>query len=487
MSEADPMYGPPPGNPSGVARAGNVEVPLDVWNTSGLRAPPGMGADPMYAGKIGDATDGDTKARARLVYRDLPIVTVQNTWTVPQMRGALYAHLSGIFYSSALLCDSIMGDDRVCATLNSRAAGLFGRDVRFAPANDSAAAKECLDAWEAWWPRLAGSTALRETFDYNVMMGFAHDQICWDTTQPKLDFAPVLFPWHPVFTYYDWTLRAYIAVGQDAQIPIVPGNGKWMQFGGYRSWLRGCLRPVAEPWALRHFAFRDLARLGELHGNPIRKGYVPMVGDPIERQNFEARIANMGANTALIVPRGVDASDVSSGYDLELLEAKGQAWQAHGMQIDRCDMAIVLAILMQNLTTEVDGGSYGAAKVHMDVKSQGAHLDNQIQSATIGRDLARPFAYLNFGDANLAPRTWWDVTPMQVYVDNAKQMVQFGTALEVLRRGGIEFKDPEEVRRFAADRFGLTGLPDFKITQPVGTVGAAGKGAPGGEGPGGGK
>lgn len=468
MSERDPGYGPPPGRPSAPARAGG-DLPIRSiereW-LGGTNVPDGS-KDPAFEGKVVDATDADTKARAKLVYRDLPLVTIQHTWSIEQARGAIYSHLIGAFYASGMLCDSILGDDRVCATLNSRAAGVLGREARFKAADDSDAAEECLDAWQAWWPRLAGSTALRECFDYDVMMGFSHGQIAWDTTQPKLDYAPRVFPWHPIFTWYDWTLRCYQAIGQDAQIPIVPGNGKWLQFGGYRSWIRGCLRPVVEPWMLRHFGFRDMARFGEIHGNPTRIGYVPMVGDPIERQNYENKLANMGANTTLMVPRGVDPSNYD-GYDYKLVEAMSQAWQVHPSQIDRCDMAIVLAILMQNLTTQVDGGSYGAARVHMDVKSQGDDLDNQRIKSVVYRDLARPFAYLNYGDANLAPMTWFDVTPREAYESNAKQLVQFGTAVEVLRRGGVEFKDPAEVRRWAAERFGLTGLPDFKITAPVG-------------------
>lgn len=472
-SEADPGYGPPPGRPTGPARASG-DLPIRSiareWGLDGTDVTNGA-KDPALAGKVVDATDATTRARAKLVYRDNPLVALQNTWSIEQARGAIYAHLIGTFYASGMLCDSIMGDDRVCATLNSRRAGVFGREVRFKAADDSAAAKECLDAWQAWWPRLSGSAALSECFDYNVMMGFSHGQIAWDTTQPKLDFAPKVFPWHPVYEYYDWTLRSYMAIGQDAVIPIVPGNAKWIQFGGYRSWIRGCLRPVVEPWMLRHFGFRDMARFGEVHGNPTRKGYVPMVGDPVERQKFENALAGLGANTTLMIPRGIDPQNLD-GYDYDLTEATSQAWQVHPAQIDRCDMAIVLAILMQNLTTQVDGGSYGAAKVHMDVKSQGDDLDNQVIKSVVYRDLARPFAYLNFGDANLAPQTWFDVTPIERYESNAKQLVQFGAAISSLSQGGVQFKDPAEVRRWASERFGLTGLPDFTITAP------AGKGAP---------
>ena len=435
--------------------------------------------DPAFRGKVVDATDDNTKARSKLVYRDIPLVTIQNTWSIEQARGALYSHVYGMFYASGMLCDSILGDDRVMSTLNSRASAVFGREARFKPADDSSAAKECLQAWQEWWPRFSGTAAIREMHDYGVMMGFSHGQLCWDTSQPNLDFAPHLFPWHPVFSFYDWTWRCYQAIGQDAQIPIIPGNGKWVEHaphGSYRGWIRGAIRPITEPWMLRHFGFRDMARFGEVHGSPTRVGYVPMQGDPVERQNFEASLSKMGANTAMIVARGVDASDLS-GYDYKLVEAQSTAWEVHPSQIDRCDMAIVLALLMINLETQVDGGSAWGAKSKMDVRSEGAQLDNQSWKRTIYTDIARPFAYLNFGDADLAPTTWFDVTGRDEYKDNAQQFVQAMTGLEVGRRGGIQFKDPAQVRRFFTERFGLAGLPDFDIVEPVagGGGGAGGK------------
>ena len=464
----DAGYGPPPGNPSGPARGNGT--PMDALSRkymSGLDTPTTQ--DPAFVNKVVDATDENTRARAKLIYRDIPLVTIQNTWSIEQARGAIYSHLVGVFYASGLLCDSILGDDRVSSTLNSRASAIFGREVRFKAADDSDAAKECLTAWQTWWPRLSGTAAVREMNDYGIMMGFSHGQLCWDTQQPGLDFAPSLHPWHPVFTWYDWFLRCFQAIGQDAQIPIIPGNGKWVEyapFGSYRGWIRGALRAVVEPWMLRHFGFRDMARFGEVHGNPTRVGYVPMVGDPVERQNFENSLARMGANTAMIIPRGVDQND-GLGYDYKLIEAEGNGWQVHPAQIDRCDMAIVLALLMVSLETQVDGGGNWGAKSKMDVRSEGAQLDNQTWKNTIYRDIARPFAFLNFGNADLAPMTWWDVKGRDEYTNAAKQFVQFGTGLEVMRRGGIKFTDPAQVRQFAREAFGLDGLPDFTIVDPV--------------------
>src|SRR6516162_4646915 len=128
MPEADPGYGPPPGNPYGTARDGGVPFDVERKWMSGLDA---ASNDPAFTSKVVDATDANTRARAKLVYRDLPLVTIQNTWSIPEARNALYSHLIGVFYSSGRLCDSILGDDRVTSTLNSRASAVFGRESRF--------------------------------------------------------------------------------------------------------------------------------------------------------------------------------------------------------------------------------------------------------------------------------------------------------------------------------------------------------------------
>lgn len=483
MPEVDPGYGPPPGNPTGPARGGGVPFD-DLARANKFARDFG---DPRLNSLLVKAEDSVSAARVKLVYRDIPLVTIQNTWSVDQARGALYAHLIGIFESSGQLCDSMLGDDRVTACLTSKATALFGRDVRSKPAESSKvkgskAAKEVHDAWMDYWPTLAGDGARRELNDYATMMGFAHAQLMWSTTHKDLDFAPTLHPFHARFEYFDWYLRRYMAITEDGTFPIVPGDGKWFEiafYTSYRAWIHGAIRPCVEPWMLRHFGFRDMARFGEVHGNPTRKGYVPAVGDPVERAAFETSLARLGADTALIVPRGVDGQD-GTGYDYELVEAQSKAWEVHPAQIDRCDMAIVLAILMQNLTTEVRGGSYAAADAHMDVRQGGTQFENLAWKNAIYNQLARPFALLNFGDAELAPWTWHNVVGPDEYKANAEQWNKVGTGLNQFAQAGMRFTDEEKVRDWVEDCFGLKDFPAFTMTEPkvAGDGGMPGQGAP---------
>jgi len=106
-------------------------------------------SDPAHAVVTDDQNlNGDTRARVQVVLRDIPLIAIQNNWQLPDVAGALASHMVGFFESSAQMADSILGDDRVQATLGSRIGGLFGSEIRFKAANDSAAAKEVLEAWQ---------------------------------------------------------------------------------------------------------------------------------------------------------------------------------------------------------------------------------------------------------------------------------------------------------------------------------------------------
>src|SRR5260221_2715426 len=449
-------------------------------NGAGVYGMPGMTVEQLKA--LGGANDpafaipsenaAATRPRSMRVYRDLSLATIQNTWTVDQARGALYAHMQGIFENSSQLWDSIIADPRVMATLGSRITGLFGREVRFRAADDSLAAKEVLEAWRKAWLRLSGDGSMRIVGKTRIGMGFAPAQIVWDTSEDV--WCPYLRPWHTRYTYYDWSARRLIALSQDGPIVIEPGDAKWFLLGTeYRSWIYGAIRGVTEPWMLRHFAARDIARFSEVHGLPTRKGIVPAVCDPVERSAFEEALGRVGSDTAMIVPRGVDGQN-NDGYDYELVEARDTAWESFPGLIDRCDMAIILALLFQNLTTEVKGGSFAAASAHMDIRQSGLQGDDAEWSDAILNQLARPFAWLNFGDASLAPFTCRDVEARDDTEHRAKQFMQFGSAVEGLARGGVEFLDTEELRRFAAKNFGLDQVPDFTIGDPPTSGGGMG-------------
>lgn len=404
------------------------------------------------------------EGRADIVYRDIPLVTIQTNWTVAQVQAALASHVYGIFEGSGQLVDSIMADDRVTATVSSRLAGLFSREIRFRAANDSPEAARCLEAWREAWPRLLSGGSLKQIAAYQYLFGWWPAQIVWDDTSDII--RPELKPWHARYTYYQWDVRKYVAITQDGPRPIIAGDGKWFLHaprGEYRGWMWGAIRAVAEPWLLRHFAMRDMARFSEIYGQPIRVAKVPAAADEVQRDRFQQQLSQLGNETTIMLPVSVDGS---AGYDLELVEATAGAWQIFPGLVDRCDMNIVLAILMQNLTTEVTGGSFSATQSHMDLRQQGIEEDNAAFRLEIHDQIARPFALLNFGDPDLAPWTDWIVEPQETFDQRAGRFYSFGQAIQIMRQGGIAFEDADDLRKFAKSQFNVELPPSTTITEP---------------------
>ena len=439
-----------------------VGSPLrDMVNARVGGAPQISTTDPGFQ-PTGDTLKG-LKSRSELIYRDVPIVALQNNWSVSDVSDALSSHIYGVFMASGQLVDSIIADPRVRATLDSRMSGLFGREKRFRPANDSRAAKEVLDAWVDSYPHLESGGVFKQIGSYANLFGFWPAQIVWDESGKWL--RPKLMPWHARYTYFQWDIRKLVAITQDGNLPIFPGDGKWVLHaprGEYRGWMWGSIRAVAEPWLFRHYGMRDYARFSEVHGMPFLLGKVPAAAEQEARQLFQNQLANLGAETTIMLPQGVDGVN---SYGVELVEAMSQSWQAFPGIVDRCDMDIVLAILMQNLTTEVTGGSFAATSSHMDIRQSGIEEDNEAWKLTTHDQIARPFAQLNFGDAELAPWTERDVQPTEDTNARATRFYSFGQSLQILRQGGIKFTDEAALTKFAKDSFDIV-LPKFEITEP---------------------
>jgi hypothetical protein len=446
--------------------------------SSPAKPPPGSVADSRHAQEIpvlGSPTDQYDKAfdppsdplsnppagGVKAVYRDLPLITIQTDWSPDDVRVALRQNMIGMFDRPAQLADACLGDDRVQATFGSLTSALLGCETIFEPANDSRAAREVCDAWVPCWPKIGGYGSLGWLTLYGKMMGWSPAQLVWDTTGDV--WKPEARPWHQRYTYYHWTLRRFIALSQDGQIVIEPGDGKWIlhaPWGDYRPWVFGCLRAVAQPWLIRHLAYRDWARFSEVHGIPIKRARVPASAGAPERAAFEEALQSLPSETTILMQQGMDAG---LGYDLDLLEATDTAWESFPGLIDRCDMSIVLAFLFQNLTTEVQSGSLAATVSHAEILHKAAQREDLAMQTTIRPQVARPFASFNFGDAGLAPKTRYDLQSVEAHKAVATLAAELGRFLQALRSSGGKLRD---LRGFVT-RMGVPDPGEIEDVDPV--------------------
>jgi len=429
----------------------------------------------------GDPLDESTiRQTAQLLYREIPIVTTATSWSVFQVRAALERLTVGLFDEPSQLVDSVIGDSRVQAAMSSRTGGLLGRPVDISVPKkfrDSDAAKECRDAFEDAWDEIGGEQVLADVERWGTMLGLSPAQLLWDLDGPYA--IPHITPWHPRYTYWHWTYRKLIATTLDGQVPVTAGDGHWFNhcpYGEYRGWMRGAVRAIGPWWLARNYALRDWARYSERHGMPIILGLTPAAAKAEDINRFRGDLQQLGQDSVVQLPQG---EKPEQSYNLKYLEAMDKSHEGFGMLIAKCDAEITLALMSQNLTTEVKEGSFAAARVHADVRQSLLEADARALGHTIYMQVARPFAALNFGNADLAPRVTWDVKPYEDDETAAKTFLAFAEAIQMLARGGKGIDKLEGLAR----KFGINlGASKFVDITPIGTGGAgAGPGLGGSE------
>lgn len=376
---------------------------------------------------------------AGVIKRDIPISLITR-WTPDTIAVALDQHMIGNFNQSAFLCDAMMGDDRVAATFGQRMGALFSRPMKTTPCingveTDDVEAVAVADAWDAAWSRFAPLSVLEEIHAWGIGEAVVPVELMWDRTVTP--WQPYLKPWHPTHLMWRWDLRKYTIVTMDGIEVIEPGDGRWMLYtphGPWRGWRRAACRPLATPWYARQLSWRDHARYNEVHGMPIMKATAPARSDPKLRDNWVRGLATLGQESVILCPQNVDGT----GFDVTMLEARDRAWESFNALASRADMAIVLTVLWQNLTSEVTGGSYAAAQVHEGVAQTASRYDNGTFAPWIHEQAARVFAAWNFGRPELAPKREWIIEKPSDHLASAQAFQAFASALAQLSTAGVQ-------------------------------------------------
>ena len=426
--------------------------------------------------------DGDDSRRPATRHaRQLPNYITHVDWDVVRVRRALEAFEEGQFAEAALLADWLLRDDRVSATLGTRVRALQGLPFRWevpegAPRPDVSAKVQKFLA--RYWKRIAPRSVQADILRWTALFGFCVTQLVWDTSGDV--WVPTLEVWHPQYIFWRWDTRSLWAMTMDGPVEITPGDGQWAVFAPHgieRGWMQGALRPLAILALLRQYAVRDWGRASELYGLGVRLGYLPANCDPDDEDAFLEQLVNLGSESVLLLKRG-DKEGEGFDFDLKALAGtfNGDLFEKLGA---RCDTGITLVLLGQNLTSEVQGGSLAAARVHGDVRQDYLEADAVGQSEDWHSQVLVVFVVYNVEGTDLedVPLPLWDCTPPEDKDSASKVLVQFGQGLTALVAIGLG--DALDVPAMA-ERFDVPLRPGvkFRLQSPA----AAAPPAPGGLG-----
>jgi phage gp29-like protein len=351
-------------------------------------------------------------------------------------------------------------DDRLTACLETRIKALLGSPFSVLPADDESekAAEIAEEIGEHWFDMLS-EDELAEMLKWRVMMGFAVCSLEWETTAAY--WRPKVKVWNPEYCYHQQDDDTWWMLTKEAgEVQITPGDGKWMLIGrGRRPYMYGAVRSLAIPWLIRQFAVRDWARYSERHGMPLIKAMVPAAIDAPEKEEFFDDVRALSTETTIMLPTHVTSD--GAGFDLELLEATDKSWQGFERLITSCNVSMSINLLGQNLTTEVQGGSYAAAKVHDRVRADYLEADAEELSTALRAQMLKPmvsFQYVEDVD-ELTPWPKWQTEPAEDMRAKAETYRIAGEALGKLKDAGFAVSDVESFGESLGLTLAAVGMP----------------------------
>ena len=361
-----------------------------------------------------------------------PSVRVATEWTPALIKAAFVQAEAGYVRSLADLCDNILADDRVGAVFETRIGGLLGLDINFEASGDGrrrGRAVKALEAGEDWWAAFP-ETELQPVLTWGRMLGVSFAQL--HPTEHEGRFVPRIEFWHPKNTRFDWPTRQWFAkidLGAREE-PITAGDGRWLiytPYGGFRPWASGLWRGLARWWLLKSFAEDDAGRRSEKSGTAVVESTEET--DDEVRKEIAEDMYEAARDATIVLPKG---------FSVHLLESKESIRENQGVIVDMANVAIAVSVLGQNLTTEVSGGSFAAAKVHNKVEIQRIRSDAETASTVLHDQALEWWAEFNFGDRKLAPWPLWATDPPTDQKERADVLKSLSEAFKSFRDVGLE-------------------------------------------------
>jgi phage gp29-like protein len=395
-----------------------------------------------------------------------PVAPSITKWTFSRINRALDEHELGQFAASADLADAFGRDDRIRGCLATRVHALLGRngaEFSFQPSdrgsNKASAKKLAREMHSQWW-RLAPEKTLARILRDLLLLGVVIARREWTVIDGE--WIPTLRPWPMQHAWWDETSGRYqvhTATGIETIDPEDPG---WfvLEADVERSWLSGAVRALGLPFLLRTFDLRDWSRFCERHGLPIIAIKEPPSSTEEQKATFFESMRKLGREGVLRLPQ----IDEDEGWEVEFIEPKDRGWETFKGFKHELDTGIAIALLGQNLTTEVSGGgSYAAMRGHGRVLQVFLDSDAECLSTGLREGLVKWWVRFNRTDElELAPWPFWDTKLPEDLGARATTIVNASTALATLLERGVRV----DVNAYA-ERFGIPLLEGEPIDEPA--------------------
>jgi len=416
-------------------------------------------------------------------------------WNTGDLAAALAAHTRGNFGESGRLSENMSTHPTIRHCLDVRAQVFTTCPLMVTAARRSPEALLCADVVREIFPEVCSRNVMRDAHRFGLQMGFSNTGIDWELRSDgnREWIIPRLKPWDP-------QLQNYVLLGDNpdrsdggcylattlshGQVRVAPTGGRWLQFenGSLRPWLNGYVLTLGETWLGDMYNFRDNLAFQDRFGRGILKLFVPSSMRDEEANALADSIVYGGGGGVVPLQRNADGTD---GMDLDLVKADGTGHQSFNSTEMRILRRILITYLGQDSMSMGMTGGFKQVQIHKEVLWNKREDDAEmfgdarlvVRYEARGRDLVEIrewapsegplrrdlwwwFAYLNFGDGELAPYTWWDASPPEDAEVRAKARAEQGgrhaKALADLSVAAEKLKLKPDQVEYLAEQIGLS-------------------------------
>lgn len=311
------------------------------------------------------------------------------------------------------------------SVLSTRKNQVAGLEITVEAASDKAEDVADADLIRAWLQR---DELQDELFDILDAIGKAvsFTEIVWDTSERQ--WQPARLEWRDPrwFEFDPADGRTPLLRSTEGPRPLTPYKYiRHVHKSKSGLPIRGGLaRPVAWAYLFKNFDIKSWVVFAETYGHPLRIGKWGQGASEADKAALLSAVRNIAQDAAAIVP---------SSMAIEFIEAKmtGNVDLFEKMA-DWFDRQVSKAVLGQTGTTDV-GQHVGTADAHEHVRADIEASDCVQLSATLNRDLVRPFVDLNRGPRRAYPRLKVfrpDPEDLDALVERVTKLVPLGLRVE---------------------------------------------------------
>jgi phage gp29-like protein len=360
-------------------------------------------------------------------------------WTPAKIRQAERSAENGSIAAAADLSELILGDD-YSGGLASTLGGVASLPLSFVP-SQKRTSSPCADALiEDFWGFLDEDT-IASVIGWLRVLGVAFMHVREWIRNDAGRLIPNLEVWHPRNFRYDWGTinpaskgwKLILSAGKE--VPIIAGDSRWIIFTAFdmaRPWSKAPWRSLSRLWLLKQYAISDWGFFSNKHGSGFIVAKNTSNGalsvTPEARKELAGDLQTLCRNGTVALP---------DGFDLALIESTARTWETFQGQIQCFNLGASIALTGNNLSSNVDQGSYAAASVHERVTQARIRSIAEALSTTLREQLLIWYAEINFGSRNEAPYPHWDTRSPTDQSARATVVSTIATALATLRSSGL--------------------------------------------------